>query len=262
MVETEEKEAAFCEHYTVDDVIDVGAAAALIFPSLVRLAREDISTVELLYTVAVMLKLYISTCVCNDSSDRASVVSHIVGYITAILDQVHGSRSPYYVEHVELSVICLGFEIAEKLGRGRDEEAVGTMLAGYFVSSPPILSLLVRVLKGSPAQERGVEVMNALYGISAPLSRKLIREISGMTFNENSIAVYPSEHVPFLWIGMAKAQGCEVHIDVLQIAIDEIREARSHTEFLGGLASLSRLALRKNFGDYFVRKGVLDVVGR
>lgn len=99
-----------------DDFVDVGDACNVIFQCTVGRLRQDIDAFQIIRKTLPFLKIYLESCSQATSKDIDDLCRYITSYFSGILDQVHGPLSSYYVEGVELQLICLGFSLLDYLG--------------------------------------------------------------------------------------------------------------------------------------------------
>ena len=99
-----------------DDFVDLGDASNIIFQCTVGRLRQDTEAFQIIRKSFPFLKIYLESCSKATRKDVDDLCRYITSYFSGILDQMHGPLSSYYVEGVELQLICLGFSLLDYLG--------------------------------------------------------------------------------------------------------------------------------------------------
>jgi hypothetical protein len=100
-----------------EELVDIGDACNIIFQSTVVRLRYDSEAFLIIKKLFPFLSFYLQVCPSTSDKDLENLCRYIVSYFSSILDQVQTPLSSYYVEGVELQIICLGFSLINSLAR-------------------------------------------------------------------------------------------------------------------------------------------------
>lgn len=85
--------------------------------------------------------------------------------------------------------------------------------------------------------------------------------LAGNMFDHDNHS-YPPGYIEEVWNAFSKIQSSDFHTTLLNESISDLKQAKTHTDFLTSLSFLSRLALNQDFANYLSQKDLVECFDR